>query len=133
MFITLEESTIEETRLELAYEEARERGDFRQAAELAEARYFLQRLHAERLQHLIDNYKPEFTSRTWGNDPEYALMVKQLNAMMNEPITSDGANTNQGGAGGGGKVKYSSCNDRIMSNVDHQNAHFFNYPMVWVD
>lgn len=65
----------------MAYEEARDSGDFKKASELADALYFLQRMHSDRLNDLIAEYKPEPFSKAWGSDPEYIALSKQLNTM----------------------------------------------------
>jgi hypothetical protein len=106
MFLAMEEGTIEETRLELAYEEAKEAGNLKKAAELADALFFVQRMHSDRLQSLINDYKPEIFTRAWGADPDYLNLMKELH-MMSETIDELSPPTTTPGDGVVGKKRRS--------------------------
>jgi len=81
MFAFLEESSIEETRLEIEIEQAKLTGDFKSADELADALFLLQKINNDRLNNIIAEYRPQPANRTWGGDPEYAHLSKQLVAI----------------------------------------------------
>eukprot|EP01033_Poteriospumella_lacustris_P013212 gene13212-9462_t len=78
MFDHFEESTIEETRLELELEQARERGDAKLIDELSDALLYIQRMNNEKLNDLVNSYRPTLFGKHWGNDPDYIQMSKQL-------------------------------------------------------
>jgi len=48
---------------------------------LADALYILQRINNQRLTNLIHEYRPQPGNRTWGGDPEYGHLSKQLFAV----------------------------------------------------
>jgi hypothetical protein len=79
LFDHFEESAVEETRLELEIEQARELENTKLVEELSEALYYLQRLHNNKLNGFVAQYRPQvFTGKNWGQDPDYQQMTKQL-------------------------------------------------------
>ncbi len=58
-----------------------ESGDTTQANHLAGALYFLQRMNADRLNDLMNDYRPEPFTKNWGADPEYKQLMRQLHTM----------------------------------------------------
>jgi hypothetical protein len=99
MFDHFEESTVEETRLELEIEQAREQGNAKLVEDLSEALYYLQRLHNNRLNDFITQYRPQtFNGKNWGQDPDYQQMTKQLKIISDSfhnhlPSSGDDNNT----------------------------------------
>jgi hypothetical protein len=104
MFNFMEESAIEETRLELEIEQAKENNDTQLVEDLSDALLLVQRMNLEQLSNLVTNYKPTPFTRNWGNDPEYLAMSKQLRSITEVYNTGD-QSLPEVIAGGGGGVK----------------------------
>ena len=68
---------------------AREEGNVRQVDELSDALFVLQRMNSERLSNLITEYQPQPISRTWGADPDYAKLSRQLVQLSETYTVSD--------------------------------------------
>lgn len=66
---------------ELEIEQATQSGNVKLADELADALFLLQKINNDRLNNMISDYRPLPASRTWGSDPEYANLSKQLVAI----------------------------------------------------
>jgi hypothetical protein len=81
MFFFLEDSTIEETRIEIEIDQAREKGDLKLVEELTDALYVLQRINSEKLMNLITEYQPQTGTKSWGSDPDYTKLSRQLVAL----------------------------------------------------
>jgi hypothetical protein len=95
MFFFLEDSTIEETRLEIEIDQAKEKGDKKKVEELSDALFLLQRMHGERLINIITEYHPQPISKTWGQDPEYSKLSRQL-VNLSEQYAVHEENNNNG-------------------------------------
>lgn len=59
-------------------EQARERGDSKLIDELSDALLYIQRMNNEKLNDLVNSYRPTLFGKNWGNDPDYIQMSKQL-------------------------------------------------------
>jgi hypothetical protein len=46
--------------------------------ELSDALFILQRMNAEKLSNMVTEYQPQPFSKSWGSDPEYAKLSRQL-------------------------------------------------------
>jgi hypothetical protein len=96
MFFFLEDSTIEETRLEIEIDQAKEKRDKKKVEELSDALFFLQRMNGERLINIITEYHPQPISKTWGQDPEYSKLSRQLVNLSEQYAIHEENNNNSG-------------------------------------
>mmetsp|Transcript_22139 Transcript_22139/g.30369 ORF Transcript_22139/g.30369 Transcript_22139/m.30369 type:complete len:187 (+) Transcript_22139:3-563(+) len=85
MFLMLEESRINEMRVELDYELAKENGETDKAKQLAEELFEIQIRNAESLKDLITDYQPISVGKNWGNDSDYVDMLKHLATIGETP------------------------------------------------
>jgi len=101
MFNFLDESLMEETRLELEHEQAIAKNDIHLADEISEALFILQKENNDKLNNMILEYKPSAgVNKSWMYDSDYKEMLKNIS------ILEDGApGTYSSTTGGFGKVK----------------------------
>ena len=81
IFSLLEESRMNEMRLELEYDLAKVNNDEEKIEELSEQLYIIQKTNSEKLKNVLKEYQPQHVSKQWGNDPDYVAMLKQMSAI----------------------------------------------------
>mmetsp|Transcript_2313 Transcript_2313/g.3648 ORF Transcript_2313/g.3648 Transcript_2313/m.3648 type:complete len:254 (-) Transcript_2313:113-874(-) len=84
IFNFMDEARMEETRLELEYEEARKQGDYRLLDELGEALFILQKDNCNRLSDMVADYRPAAFGKVWGDDDDYNHMLRNLTHIAEE-------------------------------------------------
>ena len=65
----------------MEYEQSLEKNNPRESEEIAEALYLLQKLHQEKLNDIVSDYRPSAFGKAFGADPDYAEMVKTFDAI----------------------------------------------------
>lgn len=80
MFSYLDEARINEMRLELAYEVAKndDELDMKQIDAMAENLYVVRKKNSTALFDFMDTYQSNPNGKVWGNDPDYMIMLKSL-------------------------------------------------------
>lgn len=74
---------------EIEIDKAKDAGDRKLEEELQEALYLLQKLHGEKLSGMIAGYKPQLFSKSWGGDPDYIRLSKELTHIAETYNTTD--------------------------------------------
>ena len=82
MFNFLDNSRMEEMKLELEYEKLREEIGLARAEPLAEDLLALQKANHRKLLDMFKVYQPKSFGAAWGNDPDYVKMASEMDALI---------------------------------------------------
>jgi len=112
MFNFLDNSRMEEMKLELEYEKLREEIGLARAEPLAEDLLALQKTNHRKLLDMFKIYQPKSFGTAWGNDPDYVKMAGEMDALIRR--------IDQQAAAAGERALFDSNGDMVQVQVQGQ-------------